>query len=1102
MKLKFTLLGLAAAFLSASAASATTIATWTFETSMPTNTPGANNWYTNITAEIGTGTASALHAGAATYNSTAGNGSSHSFSANTWAVGDFYQFAVSTVGATHIVVTHDSISSSTGPRDFAFSYSTDGVNFTQFSTYTNGDSPSWSAGTAANPPIYSHTNDLSSITALNNAAVVYFRLTDNSTSSSGGATVGSGGTSRVDNFSVSGSTGTPPAISGVNPPGLTTNAGNDVTFTVSLSQGDTPLFYQWYEQSGDGSTLTPIADATNAALLLPSVLAADATNYVVVVTNSAPSGNAVTSAPVTLAVVDPAINSEPASQVVLPNGTAQFTASAAGTGISYQWYFCSSPSDNTQLTGPVSDGAAISGSMSNVLTIGNVTAPNNFVLVVTGTFGSVTSSVATLSTSSTSVPLAFWTFNGPFDPTNPAPYQGIGTASGLSVVTFAQPAQNSDANDLTPGPNSAWGTETYPAATVSNKQAGLQFNVSTLGAKNIKVSFDLRATSTASKYQRLQYTTNGTDFIDYPTSQAILAPQVGTYNSYSYDLTGFPGVANNANFGIRLVTEFENTALYGNTNDATYVGISAGYASTGTVSYDLVQITGDAITGNNQPPVVSAIPNRTMEDTIGTNVTFTVSDDSTPAGSLAVSAVSLDPNTPVTFTPVNTAGSVKLTMTTSLGIANPVTVPVQVTVTDQDGAPTVISFLLTITPANSAPVFTGLINTNMLANTTIVIPFTISDDHTPASSLSPTVTSGTSLVVPNDGTHLVLGGSGNSRTLTITPAANQSGAVPITLSAADGSGLVGSQSFVLEVLPNANVVLIDNFDYDTAGSLTTVSGGLWQNHSGTAHQLQVGSGVATIDGVHNSEDVNALLIGGPYTTNSPAVLYSTCVINMSVLPTAGTYFGHFKDNTVFGFLGRVWVTITNAAPGTFRVGIANGSDAPVVIPQDLSLNSNYTIVTRLVVSNAFSTIWLNPSNASSTSLTDTTDITTNKVSIYSYALREANATEGTLTVDNLKVGTSFTDVTGLPSTTTPPPAPTIGGISLGGAGGTNIIITGTNNNGATAGSYVVLVSTNIALPLSNWTAVTTQSFNPDGTFDYTNGVGSESHQYYILQALP
>ena len=48
----------------------------------------------------------------------------------------------------------------------------------------------------------------------------------------------------------------------------------------------------------------------------------------------------------------------------------------------------------------------------------------------------------------------------------------------------------------------------------SNKTAGVQFNVSTLGCQNILLAWEQRHSDTASKYTRLQYTTDGSSFVD------------------------------------------------------------------------------------------------------------------------------------------------------------------------------------------------------------------------------------------------------------------------------------------------------------------------------------------------------------------------------------------------------------------------------------------------------------------------------------------------------------------------------------------------------------------------------------------------------------
>jgi hypothetical protein len=175
---------------------AQTIAKWTFETSIP-NSAGP------YSPEIGSGSASGSHAGPATYTSPAGNGSSHSFSATNWAIGDLWQISSSTVGSTDIQLEWDQISSNTGPKNYDLSYSTDGTLYTtvlSYSVLANATPNTWSTVTFS--PASHFSIDLSSYTDLNNAANVYFRLTDTSTTSANGGTVATGGTDRLDNFTI------------------------------------------------------------------------------------------------------------------------------------------------------------------------------------------------------------------------------------------------------------------------------------------------------------------------------------------------------------------------------------------------------------------------------------------------------------------------------------------------------------------------------------------------------------------------------------------------------------------------------------------------------------------------------------------------------------------------------------------------------------------------------------------------------------------------------------------------------------------------------------------------------------------------------------
>jgi len=169
------------------------IADWTFETSQP----GATNQttFTGINPEIGAGAASGVHASAATdYSSPAGNGSTHSFSVNTWAIGDYFQFQISTLGNTGVQVGWEQTRSGTGPTNWNFAYSLNGVDFTVALNSYTVNQITWSTTTVTNASSFSV--DLSSVNVLDNASAVYFRV------SAASAPGSAAGTARLDDFQV------------------------------------------------------------------------------------------------------------------------------------------------------------------------------------------------------------------------------------------------------------------------------------------------------------------------------------------------------------------------------------------------------------------------------------------------------------------------------------------------------------------------------------------------------------------------------------------------------------------------------------------------------------------------------------------------------------------------------------------------------------------------------------------------------------------------------------------------------------------------------------------------------------------------------------
>jgi autotransporter-associated beta strand protein len=95
------------------------------------------------------------------------------------------------------------------------------------------------------------------------------------------------------------------------------------------------------------------------------------------------------------------------------------------------------------------------------------------------------------------------------------------------------------------------------------------------------------------------------------------------------------------------------------------------------------------------------------------------------------------------------------------------------------------------------------------------------------------------------------------------------------------------------------------------------------------------------------------------------------------------------------------------------------------------------------------------------------------------------------TWDISALGTSGTIKVGFGS------VPRFGGVSLT---GTNLVMRG--SNGIPSGTYYVLASANVALPLANWTSIATNAFDANGNFVFTNAVKASIPKQFYLLKLP
>lgn len=193
------------------------------------------------------------------------------------------------------------------------------------------------------------------------------------------------------------------------------------------------------------------------------------------------------------------------------------------------------------------------------------------------------------------------------------------------------------------------------------------------------------------------------------------------------------------------------------------------------------------------------------------------------------------------------------------------------------------------------------------------IAFTIGDSETSASSLTVTASSGNTTLVPNTLAALAFGGSGASRTLVVTPAANRSGTAVITVTVSDGS-LTATRTFTLTV----NAV-------NDAPTLTA------SPSSATIANGQVAHTIVTVTDVDTS-GANLSLT----TSSSNTVLLPNA--NIGVATTGTTASGRTFDVSMTpaaGQAGTAVVTLT-ASDGTATTPTTYSLTVTIPVPPTIS----------------------------------------------------------------------------------------------------------------------------------------------------------------------
>ncbi len=404
--------------------------------------------------------------------------------------------------------------------------------------------------------------------------------------------------------------------------------------------------------------------------------------------------------------------------------------------------------------------------------------------------------------------LAQWDFNSTtfdFDPTTGSlvPVSGAGTAARLGTTTESFTAA-SGGTDPNGGDNSNWRLASFPAQGTSNKTSGVEFRLSTAGYESITMAWDQLNSATANRYWRIQYSVDGSNFVDYVGIENTL---VAAWTNFSVNFTPIAGANNSSNFAVRVLSEFQNTAT--GSGSAGYIAVNpaSSYGVGGTLRLDMMTFTGSLIDTNNAQPFISAINDQTTRVNIATSpIPFTIGDQETAADALIVEASSSNPALVNDFAFDGAGSNRTVVLTPQVDQSGSAVITVRVT--DDNGKFNVSSFDFLVLPDNTAPTISSINNVIMLANASTNTSFAIADGETPPNDLAIDVVSSNPRLIPP--ANIAVSPTGSVRRLTLTPVSEEAGAAWITVTVNDGA-FTNATSFMLKVL-RSQIITLWNFN--------------------------------------------------------------------------------------------------------------------------------------------------------------------------------------------------------------------------------------------------------------------------------------------------
>ena len=304
-------------------------------------------------------------------------------------------------------------------------------------------------------------------------------------------------------------------------------------------------------------------------------------------------------------------------------------------------------------------------------------------------------------------------------------------------------------------------------------------------------------------------------------------------------------------------------------------------------------------------------------------------------------------------------------------------------------------------------------------------------------------------------------------------------------------------------------LLVEHFSYSN-GSLGSagIGSSVWTDGDSANNAISVSSTAAltnsSLTGITGS---GVIFTGGtfkkkaaPFTAQSSGTVYCSFLLNIQAIGGSTKAFVYLQNGNSASSSPPLGIFLDSSS----RLGLGKSVSSPgASTASGLSAGTHF-IVARYTfqAGNDQVDLWLDPTalgdngNVPAVTLTTGTSSSSDAAALSDIFLNQA--VNQTLWLDEVRVGTTWADVTPTYAGPPPPPPPSNPIVTQVFLTPDSVVLRGTG--GAPAGVYEVLTSADLTTSVSNWTANVARQFDNSGNFDCTNPVSPlDVQRFYSIR---